>query len=104
MSTSAAAAFGGVARQNTTPPDLLYNTLCILTPRNPLRLAVRGLITQWWFDRFIDLCIVLNCVSLALRDPMVEDECAYAQPAWANDVRCRTPHACACAEVPLLDC
>ena len=58
-------------------------SLYVLSPRNPLRRAARWLVHQPWFDRTIDVCIVVNCVSLALRDtsmPVVEGVCSLYSP------------------------
>ena len=43
-----------------------------------MRLAARSLIRKRWFDRSVDMCILINCFLLALRDPTAESECAYA--------------------------
>jgi hypothetical protein len=65
-------------------PWMAHHALCVLSPTNPLRLRVARLVKAWWFDRSIDLCIVANSVSLALRDVGLEEACRYARSDAAN--------------------
>lgn len=62
---------------------MLYHSLGVLSPTNCLRRAARAVIRMPCFDRAIDVCILVNCVCLALRNPAA-GECAYAANASLN--------------------
>ena len=49
------------------------------SPKNPVRRAALRLVRTHEFDRTVDVCIVINCVCLALRDTSSLDAaaCAY---------------------------
>jgi voltage-dependent calcium channel L type alpha-1D len=54
-------------------------------PHNPIRRAAWRLVRARWFDTTIDVCIVINCVTLAMRSPSAEaGTCGYAPDAVAN--------------------
>ena len=70
-------------------PHMRHWSMGIFSPTNPVRLAARRLVRQRWFDPFVDVCIVTNSVTLALREVgigQLGDACAYSSVGWANDL------------------
>ena len=68
-------------------PYMRYKSIGCVSRHNGLRRAARRLTRAPWFDRTIDVCIVINCVSLALRSPSPEaGSCSYAPDPAANAV------------------
>mmetsp|Transcript_12403 Transcript_12403/g.1856 ORF Transcript_12403/g.1856 Transcript_12403/m.1856 type:complete len:100 (+) Transcript_12403:113-412(+) len=43
--------------------------LCCCTVTNPFRQKVIGIVLNPWFDRFILLVILANCITMAMSDP-----------------------------------
>ena len=51
-------------------PVFKKNSLCCLSPTNPLRRGVILVVYNKWFDRLILTTILCNCIFLAIKDPM----------------------------------
>ena len=51
-------------------PTFKKNSLFCLTPTNPLRRGLIQIVHNKWFDRFILLTIMANCIFLAINDPI----------------------------------
>lgn len=66
-------------------PHMRYWSLAVISPTNPVRLAGRWLLRRPWFDRSVDVTILINCFTLALRDPTAA-ACQYSNDAVFNDV------------------
>lgn len=66
-------------------PHMQYYTLYGIAPTSTLRLRARWLIRKVWFEKGIDLCIVMNCICLALRDPLA-DACTNSRDGATNAV------------------
>ena len=76
---------GGPSNLEKAPVDALddepymgYWSCGLFSPTNRVRLAARRLVRLRFFDKSVDLCIVLNCLSLAFRENGLESQCAYA--------------------------
>jgi hypothetical protein len=51
-------------------PTFKVNSLLCLSPENPLRKVMIKIVFNSWFDKFILLTIMANCVFLAINDPL----------------------------------
>jgi hypothetical protein len=64
---------------------LLSDSLIVLSGDNPVRIVLLVAIRSAVFEAFIVLCIVVNCVFIALDDPLAAEQPAYidiADPKW----------------------
>lgn len=53
--------------------SLKHSSLCILSGNNPVRQLLLWIVQSRGFEVFIMLCILVNCVFLAMNDPTTDD-------------------------------
>ncbi|KAA0176357.1 hypothetical protein FNF27_02053 [Cafeteria roenbergensis] len=75
------AAFAAAYRKQQAQTELQPVALCCLTRSNPLRVLCEHMMRSWWFDQLVVVAILVNCVVLALFDPLdTRDE------TWQNQI------------------
>ena len=64
-----------------------FRACCCITPTNPIRRAFISFIEWPWFDRFVLLLIILNCIFLAVQGPPGSPDAVFSE-ALAQQFEC----------------